>query len=239
LNGYTQFERMGQPAFNTVFIPKPLKDAFNRGVPSEDVARWSKFVPDALTTTDNDGTGNTISARAGLLTALGLGTPPNGAPLLLPDSFGNTSKDLLRIALLPDVLRLDLTRDPNDLAIGAFGLTNGRRPGDDVIDIALRLLRQLADVNFPAALKVPGSGTARAGALTLGDPRVTLVLQGTDFIRPDSTLGDVTVSGNDQAFLTAFPFFAPPNPLPGEAGTTPFPAPVASPTNHTGSGSQH
>ena len=71
-NGYTQFERMGQPAFNTVFIPKPLKDAFNQGVPSEDVTRWSQFVPDALTTTDNDGTGNTISARAGLLTTLGL-----------------------------------------------------------------------------------------------------------------------------------------------------------------------
>ena len=84
LNGYTQFERMGQPAFNTVFIPKPLKDAFNQGVPSEDMTRWSQYVPDALTTTDNDGTGNTISARAGLLTALGLGTLPTGAPLLLP-----------------------------------------------------------------------------------------------------------------------------------------------------------
>jgi hypothetical protein len=223
LNGYAQFERMGQPAFNTVFIPKPLKDAFNQGVPSEDVTRWSQFVPDALTTTDNDGTGNTISARAGLLTALGLAAAPNGAPLLLPAGFANTNKDLLRVALLPDVLRLDLSRASNDLAIGAFGLTNGRRPGDDVIDIALRLLRQLADVNFPAALKVPGSGTARPGALTLGDARVTLVLQGTDFIRPDSTLSDLTISGNDQPFLTSFPFLAPPNPLPGEAGTTAFP----------------
>ena len=45
------------------------------------------------------------------------------------------------------------------------GQENGRRPGDAVVDIALRVLRQLADVNFPAALKVPGSGTARAGAL--------------------------------------------------------------------------
>ena len=225
-NGYTQFERMGQPAFNTVFIPKPLKDAFNQGIPSEDAARWSQFVPDALTTTDNDGTGNTISARAGLLTALGLNAAPNGAPLLLPATFANTNKNLLRVALLPDVLRLDLTRASNDQAIGAFGLTNGRRLGDDVIDIALRLLRQLADVNFPAALKVPGSGPARAGALTLGDARVTAVLQGTDFIRPDSTLGDVTVSGNDQPFLTTFPFLALPNPLPGETGTTPFPTPT-------------
>jgi hypothetical protein len=223
-NGYTQFERMGQPAFNTVFIPKPLKDAFNQGVPSDDVARWSKFVPDALTVTDNDGSGNTISARAGLLSALGVAAAPNGAPLLLPANFANTSKDLLRIALLPDVLRLDLSRAPGDLAIGAFGLTNGRRPGDDVIDIALRLLRQLADVNFPSALKVPGSGPARAGALNLTDPRVTLVLQGTDFIRPDSTLSDVSISGNDQSFLDSFPFFAPPNPLPGEPGTTQFPS---------------
>jgi hypothetical protein len=229
LNGFTQFERMGQPAFNTVFMPKTLKDAFNQGVPSDDVARWSQFVPDALTTTDNDGTGNTISGRAGLLTALGLGAAPNGAPLLLPATFANTNKDLLRVALLPDVLRLDVSRDPNDQAIGAFGVTNGRRPGDDVIDIELWLLRQLADVNLPAATKAPGSGMARPGALTFGDPRVTLVLQGTDFIRPDSGLGDLTVSGNDQAFLTTFPFIAPPNPLPGEAGTTPFP--VAS-TSH-------
>jgi len=142
--------------------------------------------------------------------------------LLLPATFANTNKDLLRAALVPDVLRLDLSRAPNDLAIGAFGLTNGRRPGDDVIDIALRLLRQLADVNFPAALKVPGSGPARAGALTLGDARVTAVLQGSDFTRPDSTLSDLSVSGNDAPFLDAFPYFALPNPLPGETGTKPI-----------------
>jgi Domain of unknown function (DUF4331) len=228
-NGYVQFERMGQPAFNTVFIPKPLKDAFNQGIPADDVARWSGFVPDALTTTDNDGTGNTVSGRAGLLNTLGLTAAPVGAPLLLPATFANTSRDLLRIALLPDVLRLDLSRQPNDMAIGAFGVENGRRPGDDVIDIELRLLRQLADVNFPAALKVPGSGPARAGALNLAtDPRVLLVVQGTDFIKADKDLGDLTTGGNDRPFLTAFPFFATPNPLPGEDGTTNFGVPSTS-----------
>jgi hypothetical protein len=156
--------------------------------------------------------------------------------LLLPATFANTSKDLLRIALLPDVLRLDLSRDPNDLAIGAFGVTNGRRLGDDVIDIELRLLRQLADVNFPAATKVPGSGPSRPGALNFGDPRVTAVLEGTDFIRPDSTLSDVTVSGNDQTFLTSFPFLAPPNPLPGDSGSTPFPTLG---THPSGTGTHH
>ena len=221
---YIQFERMGQQLINTVFIPSALKDDFNLGIPSTDVARWSQFVPDTLTTTDNDGTGNTISGRAGLLTQLGVASPPNGAPLLLPSTFVNTDKDLLRKALLPDVLRLNVSLAPNDLAVGQFGLQNGRRPGDAVFDIAVRLLRQLADVNFPASLAVPGSGPPRAGALPASDPRATAVLQGTDFIRPDSTLADLSNSGNDKPLPNTFPFLAEPHPRPGDAGTIGFPS---------------
>jgi len=217
-DSYVQFERMGQPVFNTVFIPSAMKDAFNAGVPADDVARWSSFVPDALTTTDNDGTGNTISGRAGVLTALGVTAAPYGAPLLLPASFSNTSKDFLRTALLPDVLRLDLDGNPTDQEIGQVGLTSGRRPDDNVIDIALRVLRQLADVNFPSALGVPGSGTARPGALPFSDYRVLVVLQGTDFIGPDSQLTSLTTDAiNDATFLTSFPFFAPAHPRPGDS----------------------
>lgn len=225
-NTFVQFERTGQPVFNTVFIPSNLvKDAVNAGVPADDVAKYSRFVPDALTTTDNDGRGNNIAGRAALLTTLGLASAPTGAPLLLPGTFANTNRDLLRIALLPDVLRLDLNRPWNDLAIGAFGLSNGRRPGDDVIDIAFRVLRQLADVNFPAALNVPGSGTARAGALNFGtDRRVNVVLQGTQFIKPDAMLGDVSISGNDRTLPTEFPFLAEPHPRLGEPGSVGYPA---------------
>ncbi len=230
---FIQFERMGQPLFNTVFVPGGLKDAFNQGVPHEDVARWSKYVPDTLTTTDNDGTGNTIAGRAGLLAALGLTSSPYGAPLLLPATFVNTNKDLLRVALLPDVLRLSLKLPPKDLAIGQFGLSNGRRPGDDVLDIALRVLRQLADVNLPAALKVPGSGPARAGALNADDKRFFAVLQGTDFIRPDSTLGDLSTSGNDKPLPDTFPFLAAPHPRPGDDGTIGFPTLGAAPDETT------
>jgi hypothetical protein len=221
---YIQFERMGQPLFNTVFIPGSLKDAFNQGVPADDVARWSKYVPDALTTTDNDGTGNTIAGRASLLTALGLGTAPFGAPLLLPASFGNTNKELLRVALVPDVIRLNLKLEPTDLGIGQFGLMNGRRPGDDVLDIALRVLRQLADVNLPAALKVPGSGPARAGALGADDRRFFAVLQGSDFIGADSTRSNLADSGNDKPLPTSFPFLAEPHARPGDAGNIGFPS---------------
>ncbi|SPF36309.1 exported hypothetical protein [Candidatus Sulfopaludibacter sp. SbA4] len=217
-DSYVQFERMGQPLFNTVFIPAALKDACNAGVPSDDVARFASYVPDALTTTDNDGTGNTIAGRATLLTNLGLGALPYGAPLLLPSTFANTSKDLLRSALVPDVLRLNLDAAPTDLGIGQSGLINGRRPGDNVVDIALRVLRQLADVNFPSSLGVPGSGPARAGALTFPDRRIFAVLQGSDFVGPDSNIGSANLgsSANDLPLLTTFPFLAPPHPRPGD-----------------------
>jgi len=221
---YVQFERMGQQLANTVFIPSALKDEFNQGIPSTDVARWGQFIPSTLTTTDNDGTGNTISGRAGLLTQLGVAASPNGAPLVLPSTFVNTDQNLLREAILPDVLRLNVSLSPTDLAVGQFGLQNGRRPGDAVFDIAARLLRQLADVNFPAALGVPGSGPARSGALMASDPRFTAVLQGTDFIRPDSTLGDLSNSGNDKPLPTTFPFIADPHPRPGDPGTIGFPS---------------
>jgi hypothetical protein len=138
----------------------------------------------------------------------------------------NTNRNLLRVALLPDVLRLDVSRPWNDLAIGQFGLLNGRRPGDDVVDIALLVLRQLADVNFPSALGIPGSGAARAGALNFDDRRVLAVLQGSDFIKPDNQLGSLGDAGNDRPFANpfAFPFLGAPHPIPGEADTVGFPA---------------
>jgi len=231
-NGRTwiQFERMGQQGFATVFIPGGLpRDLENEEIPEHDVANYSGLIPDALTTTDNDGTGNTIAGRAALLTALGLTAPPNGAPLLLPGTFGNTNKNLLRVALLPDVLRFDLDLPANTLAIGQFGLQSGRRLGDPVIDIALQLLRQLADVHFPNG--VPGGGPVGSRAAlecsnfpACQDRRVLVVVQGTDWIKPDNQLLDFTTSGNDRPFLTTFPYIAAPHPLPGDPGTIGFPA---------------
>lgn len=226
---YTQFERMGQQVFATVFIPKGApRDAQNAEIPEHDVANYSGLIPDALTTTDNDGTGNTISGRANLLTALGLTALPNGAPLLLPGTFGNTSKDLLRIALLPDVLRFDLDLPANAQAIGQFGIQNGRHLDDPSVDIALQLLRQLADVHFPSGVTGGGALGSR-GALECSafpacqDRRVLAVVQGTTFNKPDAQLTDFTTEGNDRPFLTQFPYIAIPHPLPGDPGTVGFP----------------
>lgn len=225
---FTQFERMGQQAFATVFIPKTMRDAENFEIPEHDVANYSALVPDALTIHDNDGTGNTIAARAGLLTTVGVTSLPNGAPLLLPADFQNTSKNLLRNALLPDVLRLDLDLPAGDQAIGQFGLQNGRRLDDPSIDILLQLVRQLSDLHFPAPL--PGSGPiGRRNPLECSafpacqDRRILVVLQGTDWIKPDTEISDITTEGNDRPFLTVFPFIATPHPVPGEPGTVGFP----------------
>jgi len=234
-NTYTQIERQGQQAISTIFVPSgAARDAFNFAIPENDVANYSSLIPDALTTTDNDGTGNTIAGRAAVLTSLGLTAFPNGAPLLLPATFGNTSKDLLRIALLPDVQRLNVdqasaTTTSGTLDIGQFGLQNGRPVDFSTIDLPLQILRQLADVQFPSGSGIPGSGPAGTRA-ALGctqypqceDRRVLVVLQGTQFITPDAQITNY-LDGNDLPFLSSFPYLAAPHPLPGAAGTINFP----------------
>jgi hypothetical protein len=251
---YMQFQRVGQQVFKTIFVPSAMREAFNASVPENDLTAYSSLIPSTLTNKDNDGTGNTFAARAALLTTLGFtgasGANPGsgeGAPLLLPATFVNTNPNLLQFLLLPDVLRLNLNLLPTglitlpgaaatggnsdpQLGLGVYGLQNGRRPADVVGDIMLQFVRQFCDLNFPASTGVPGSGPARPGALNFPTDRRTLaVLDGTDFIRPDSQVGDVSGStppygGNPQPFLTTFPFLPAPNPLPGETGTVGFPA---------------
>ena len=233
-NTYTQFERQGQQAVATIFVTGggAARDAFNFAIPSGDVANFSSLIPDALTTTDNDGTGNTIAGRAALLTSLGVTALPNGAPLLLPSTFGNTDKNLLREALLPDVQRLNVdqasaTTTSGTLDIGQFGLQNGRPIDFSTIDLPLQILRQLADVHFPAGVTGGGPIGTRAALGCLQFPqcedrRVLVVLQGTQFITPDANITQY-LDGNDLPFLPTFPYLADPHPLPGAAGTVNFP----------------
>lgn len=226
---FIQIQRMGQQVVKTVFIPTAVRDFFNATVPEKDRKNFSQFFPDALTTSDNDGTGNTIAGRVAVLNAVGVTALPNGAPLLLPATFGNTDKDLIRKVLLPDVLRLDLDLPPTAVGVASNGYQNGRRLLDDVIDIVLLLARQLADVKFPSGAGIPGSGplgnrkALDCSMLPCQDRRVLAVLQGTDFIKPDPLITNLAINGNDRAVLPDFPFFGSPHPLPGEPGTVGFP----------------
>ena len=237
---FIQVQRMGHQLFKTVFLPTAVKDAFNASTPAEDARRVAQFIPDALTS--NDPNGNTIAARAALITALGFNGLPGGAPLLLGPTFTNTDKELLRHVLIPDVLRFNLAAPATDVGVASNGLQNGRRFGDDVVDILLRLSRELADVKFPDGSGLPGSnalGSRRAldcdfvrtpppagvdrGPVPCPDRRVLAVIQGTDFIEPDAFVTDVSNSGNDRDFRADFPFIGTPHPLPGEPGTVGFP----------------
>jgi hypothetical protein len=67
LVGGVQVDRMGRPAINTALIPSGMKDAFNAGTPSTDVAQFSDEFTASITSLSN-------AANAAALT-----------PALLPD----------------------------------------------------------------------------------------------------------------------------------------------------------
>jgi hypothetical protein len=98
----------------------------------------------------------------------------------------------------------------------------------NTIDVPLQLLRQLADVQFPSG--IPGGG-ALGTRVALNctafpacqDRRVLVVLQGTQFIKPDSTLTNYADEGNDYPLPTTFPYLSAPHPLPGNANTIDYP----------------
>lgn len=49
------------------------------------------------------------------------------------------------------------------------------------------------------------------------------VLQGTDYVEPDSDINNFTTSGNDVPLSTSFPFLGKAHPFPGEPGTIDYP----------------
>ena len=107
-------------------------------------------------------------------------------------------------------------------------IQNGRYVAWNATDLPLQLIRQLADIQFPSG--IPGGGTLgtrvtlNCTAYPACQNRLVLAaLQGTQFIKADSTLTDYTTSGNDLPFLTTFPHLPLPHPLPGDAGTVNYP----------------
>lgn len=131
--GFVQISRLGNPLVNEVVIPLSTKDVFNRLEPTGDAAALS-FV--------------THPILPPLLTALfGVQTPPvprndlvtiflTGIPGLNQIGTSPRPAEMLRLnTAVPPAAR------PHRLAVLAgdnAGFPNGRRVGDDVVDIALR-----------------------------------------------------------------------------------------------------
>ncbi len=197
---WVQVSRLGQPLVNEAVVPANLKDFFNRLTPDRD-----------HTLTPLVGRVQDPEVPALIQKIYGVPNPrsvPGGAnrPDLVATFLTGISKksypaagvDLNGIDLNQDnagvpseMLRLNLTtpvtRTPNRLGVLAKdvqGFPNGRRLGDDIVDIELRALE---------------------GALLPGDNRPKAIK---DLV---ANLGD-SVNANDKAFLPHFPYVADPNP---------------------------
>ena len=175
-----QISRLGNPLVNEVLTPLGQKDYWNRQDPEND----SQFVDHYLS-----------PELAGLIHVL---YPP------LPAPPTTNRQDLVAVLLtgvpnlnftgnrLADELRLNTSippsATPNRLGVlaGDFaGFPNGRRLGDDVVDIELRAI-------------ACGYGPILHAALGLCD------------LQPNDQIGD-GVDGNDKPFLSTFPYVTPPH----------------------------
>ena len=185
---YTQVSRLGMPLVNEVVIGVRDKDTFNASEPKDDAA-FGTYV-----------TNPTLPV---LINAL-FGVPPPAAPRNdLVQVFLTGVPNLNRPANVQasEMLRLNTSIAPvaplAQNALGALGgdaagFPNGRRPGDDVVDIALRVVE---------------------GALLPGHP--TLVDQLTDGAQVHATIGydpDGTISFNPafRLFRDSFPYLQTP-----------------------------
>ncbi len=125
---FVQVNRLANPLFNEVLVPHFAKDEYNRRSPTQDVANFTPFAANP--------------ELAALINAV------------FQTSFVTTGRDDLVNVYIPDVIRVNTTTDPVPLPgqpgfhrlgfIGgdttngvSSGWPNGRRLGDDSVDIAL------------------------------------------------------------------------------------------------------
>ncbi len=136
---FVQVNRMGNPLFNELLVALKDKDNYNRTSPSVDAAQFATYA---------------LNPEPAFLINFALfGDPTGQSPLL------TTNRSDLAAVFIPDVLRVDTATDPvrlagqegfsrlgfigGDLAtasVNSSGWPNGRRLGDDVVDIALTAL---------------------------------------------------------------------------------------------------
>jgi hypothetical protein len=166
IRGWTQVSRLGNPLINEVVIPTGLKDYWNRTSPANDAQFEKYYKTPILAAVLNKlyKLGVQTTNRSDLVAVLGTGIPK-------VTFTGNNFADELRLNL-----SIPPTAHPKRMGVLAgdnAGFPNGRRLGDDVIDI-----EEQAVAGFLLGKKVP-----------LGDG----------------------VNGNDEPFLSHFPYVAIPH----------------------------
>lgn len=182
---WTQVSRLGMPLVNEVVIGLKDKDKFNASEPKDDVANFAPYVfyptlPALIQTLYPTAPAPTNFPRQDLVTAFLTGVPTVNKPA----NENQVPADMLRlntdIAAVPAAMQNDLgvisiipgqtdgrpKADAKDVA----GFPNGRRPGDDVTDIALRVsMGALCHAGLPAAVTcIPTDAKAGKALLTDG-----------------------------------------------------------------------
>jgi hypothetical protein len=159
VRGWTQVSRLGNPLINEVVIPTSLKDQWNRGEPARD-ARYMKYYSEPLLAA----TINTVykldvpaTKRDDLVAVLLTGIPN-------VTFTGSRPADMLRINLAVPVTPAGKVSRLGVLGGDNQGWPNGRRLGDDVIDIA-----EQAVAGFLKGTKLPlGDGVNSGDVSNLG-----------------------------------------------------------------------
>jgi len=140
---YVQVSRLGMPLVNELVVGLPDKDAWNASAPSGD-AYFLNYV-----------TNPTLPAVLDLLFRNAVGATTTIAPTNFPRNdlvatflTGFASLNQLKTVTPSEMLRLNTAVNPTPQASQSFygvvgndlaGFPNGRRPGDNVVDITLRV----------------------------------------------------------------------------------------------------
>jgi len=133
---YVQVSRLGNPLVNELFIPQSRKDSFNRTKPAQDGKNFGRFATEPF-----------LAGAFNQLFDLGIKTTGRTD---LVQAFFTGVPGLNQISKNPaaaDTLKLNMGVPPTETenrfgVIGGdlAGFPNGRRLGDDVVDIELRVL---------------------------------------------------------------------------------------------------
>lgn len=227
--GQIQVQRLANPLVNELIIGTSDKDEWNRTDPNGEEQFAGYYLKPRL------------AAALQLVYGVPTGCTPFGTSDCSPNPAANTDltlgnlnrTDLVNVLLkyaptdtnVSELLRLDLSVAPVPLAaqrrVTLFagdmaGWPNGRRPRDDVTDVALRVV---GGPNYIAGLA--GDGVNVDDAVLLDRfPFLALPADGRDY-----------VSGTKQT-----PHQTPANPLAGGGGTTPPPPPASTPPSLGGTG---
>jgi len=208
---FTQVSRLGAPLVNEVVIGLPDKDRFNASEPKDD-GQFAQYV-----------TNPTLPVLLNVLFGDAAATPPETPRGDLVTAFltGVPGVNQLATVTPSEMLRLNTdvpVTEPaaqNDLGVIAgdnAGFPNGRRPYDDVVDIALRVTMG----------QVCGQLGPDSNCGTQSDPQNAAVPYTDGARAAGPTAATAVISGMinaDDTYLAAFPYLA--NPIPGSPSDAP------------------